>query len=123
MAPGIKTGGRKIGSVNRATRTRRAVAESIAQGLAQLDRNGKTMAEIQIESARYIWDLAEQERARPEPQQEAVVGLMTAASKVAHHVSSQDICTRRIKRSNTAARKTARPASRVRPSAIPVPAC
>jgi hypothetical protein len=50
-----------------------------AQSLAQLDHNGKTMAEIQIESARYIWDLAEQERAKPEPQQEAVTRLMTAA--------------------------------------------
>jgi hypothetical protein len=87
MAPGIKTGGRKKGSVNKATRTRRAVAESIAQSLAQLDRNGKTMAEIQIESARYIWDLAEQERAKPEPQRDAVTKLMAMASKLAHDVS------------------------------------
>jgi hypothetical protein len=87
MAPGIKTGGRKKGSVNKATRTRRAVAESIAQALAQLDRNGKSMAEIQVESARYIWDLAEQERAKPEPQRDAVTKLMAMASKLAHDVS------------------------------------
>ena len=87
MARGIKTGGRKKGSLNKATRTTRAVAESIAQGLAQLDRDGKSMAEIQIESARYIWDLAEQERAKAEPQQEVVAKLLTAACKVAHNVS------------------------------------
>ena len=87
MARGIKTGGRKKGSLNKATRVRRAVAESLAQGLAQLDRNAKSMAELQIESARYIWDLAEQERAKAEPQQEVVIRLMTAACKVAHAVS------------------------------------
>jgi len=87
MARGIKTGGRKKGSLNKATRTRRAVAESIAQGLAQLDRNGKSMAELQIESARSIWDLAEQERAKAEPQQEVVIRLMTAACKIAKDVS------------------------------------
>jgi hypothetical protein len=43
---------------------------------AQLDRCGKTMAEIQIKSARHIWDLAEQEHAKPEPQQEVVTRLM-----------------------------------------------
>ena len=87
MALGIKTGGRKKGSLNKATRTRRAVSESIAQSLAQIDRNGKTMAEIQLESARYIWDLAEQERAKPEPQRDAVTKLMAMASKLAHDVS------------------------------------
>jgi hypothetical protein len=87
MAPGIKTGGRKKGSVNKATRTRRAVAESVAQGLAQLDCKGMSMAEIQIESARYIWGLAEQERAKPEPQRDAVTKLMAMASKLAHDVS------------------------------------
>jgi hypothetical protein len=87
MARGIKTGGRRKGSVNKATRTRRAVSESIAQSLAQIDRNGKTMAEIQLESARYIWDLAEQERAKPEPQRDAVAKLMAMASKLAHNVS------------------------------------
>jgi hypothetical protein len=45
------------------------------------------MAEIQIESARYIWDLAEQERAKPEPQRDAVTKLMAMASKLAHDVS------------------------------------
>ena len=87
MARGFKTGGRKKGSLNNATRATRAVAESIAQALAQLDRKGKSMGEIQIESARYIWDLAEQERAKPESQQEVVIRLMTAACKVAHSVS------------------------------------
>ena len=87
MALGIKTGGRKKGSLNKATRTRRAVAESIAQSLAQIDRTGKSMAEIQIESARYVWDLAEQERAKPEPQRDAVTKLMGMASKLAHDVS------------------------------------
>ena len=87
MALGIKTGGRKKGSLNKATRTRRAVAESIAQSLAQIDRTGKSMAEIQIESARYVWDLAEQERAKPEPQRDAVTKLMAMASKLAHDVS------------------------------------
>jgi hypothetical protein len=69
------------------TRTKRAVAESIIQVLAQFDRNGKSMVELQIESARYIWGLAEQERAKPEPQQEVVTRLMKAAAKVAHDVS------------------------------------
>ena len=87
MALGIKTGGRKKGSLNKATRTRRAVAESIAQSLAQIDRTGKSMAESQIESARYVWDLAEQERAKPEPQRDAVTKLMAMASKLAHDVS------------------------------------
>ncbi len=88
MARGIKTGGRKKGSLNKATRIRRAVAESVEQGLARLDRNAKSMAELQIESARYIWDLAEQERAKAEPQQEVVIRLMTSACKVAHAVST-----------------------------------
>jgi len=88
MAPGIKTGGRKKGSLNKATRTKRAVTESIVQALAQLDRNGKTMAEIQIESARYIYGLAEQERAKPEPQRDAVTKLMAMAAKIANSVSS-----------------------------------
>ena len=39
MARGIKTGGRKKGSLNKATRARRAVAESVAQALAQLDKS------------------------------------------------------------------------------------
>jgi hypothetical protein len=59
----------------------------MAQALAQLDHNGKSMAEIQIESARYIWNLAEQERAKPGPQQEVVTRLMIAASKVVHDMS------------------------------------
>src|SRR5260370_14418986 len=87
MAPGIKTGGRKKGSLNKATRTRRAVAESIAQTLATLDRNGKSMAEIQIESARYIWGLAEQERAKPEPQKDVAVKYLSIAAKIAHDAS------------------------------------
>jgi hypothetical protein len=37
MARGFKTGGRKKGSLNKATRARRAVADNIAQALAQLD--------------------------------------------------------------------------------------
>ena len=45
------------------------------------------MAESQIESARYVWDLAEQERAKPEPQRDAVTKLMAMASKLAHDVS------------------------------------
>jgi hypothetical protein len=32
-----------------------------SEGLARLDRNAKSLAELQIDSARYIWDLAEQE--------------------------------------------------------------
>src|SRR5260370_17367680 len=84
MAPGIKTGGRKKGSLNKATRTRRAVAESIAQTLATLDRNGKSMAEIQIESARYIWGLAEQERAKPEPQKDVAVKYLSIPANIPH---------------------------------------
>jgi hypothetical protein len=45
------------------------------------------MAEIQIESARYIFAQAELERAKPQPQQESVAKLMMAASKIAHDVS------------------------------------
>jgi hypothetical protein len=87
MAPGIKTGGRRKGSVNKATRTRRAVAESIAQSLAQLDRTGKSMAEIQIDAARYLYDKAAEERQKPEPQYDLVNKLLGQAAKVAHDVS------------------------------------
>ena len=45
------------------------------------------MAEIQIESARYIFAQAELERAKPQPQQESVTRLMMAASKIAHDAS------------------------------------
>jgi hypothetical protein len=87
MAPGIKTGGRKKGTKNRRISTKRRIAQSVAQTLVQLDVKGKSMAAIQIESARYIWDLAEQERAKPEPQRDAVTKLMAMASKLAHDVS------------------------------------
>ena len=87
MARGLKSGGRKKGSLNEATRAKRAVAESIAQALAQLDRSGKSMAEIQIEGARYLDSLAEAERAKPEPQLDLVVKYAVAAAKIAHDVS------------------------------------
>lgn len=45
------------------------------------------MAEIQMRSARAIYAMAETERSKPEPQQEAVTKLLSTASKIAHDVS------------------------------------
>jgi ABC-type transporter Mla subunit MlaD len=87
MAPGIKTGGRKKGSLNKATRTRRAVARTVAETLAQLDRSGRSMAEIQIDAARYLESLAAEERAKPKPQQKEIAELLKAASKIANSIS------------------------------------
>jgi hypothetical protein len=87
MAPGIKTGGRKKGSLNKATRTRRAVARTVAETIAQLDRSGRSMAEIQIDAARYLESLAVEERAKPKPQQKEITELLKAASKIANNVS------------------------------------
>jgi hypothetical protein len=75
------------GFLNKATRNRRAVAERIAQALAQLDHNGKSMAEIQIDAARYLYDKAVEERQKPEPQYDLVNKLLGQAAKVPHDVS------------------------------------
>ena len=78
MAAGKKTGGRKVGSKNRAPSDKRAALER-ASTLAQLDGNGKSMAEIQIDAARYLESVALAECAKPQPQRDVVVRLLTAA--------------------------------------------
>ena len=55
--------------------------------LAQLDRTGKSMAVIQIDAARYLYDKAAEERQKPEPQYDLVNKLLGQAAKVAHDVS------------------------------------
>jgi hypothetical protein len=88
MAPGIKTGGRKKGSRNRVLRPAKYITKDIAQSLAQLDQTGgKSMAQIQIEGARYLESVARAEREKPEPQIEAATKYAAMAAKVAHDVS------------------------------------
>jgi DNA invertase Pin-like site-specific DNA recombinase len=52
--------------------TRSSTSLDQGRSSTRRDRNGKTMAEIQIESARYIFAQAEVERAKPQPQLESV---------------------------------------------------
>jgi hypothetical protein len=87
MAAGRKTGGRKPGSKNKAPSDKRAALER-ASTLALLDHNGVSMGRIQIDAARHLFELANQERAKGEgAQRDVVTRLLTAASKVAHDVS------------------------------------
>src|SRR5215469_14009167 len=87
MALGKKTGGRLKGSKNKVLRDRQAAIER-ASSLAELDRQGTSMGHIQINAARYLFDLAAQERAKGEAaQRDVVTRLLTAASKIAHDVS------------------------------------
>jgi hypothetical protein len=82
MALGKKTGGRRKGSKNKRAAVERASA------LAGLDRHGTSMGPIQIDAARHLFELAAQELAKGEAaQQDVVIRLLTAASKVAHDVS------------------------------------
>jgi hypothetical protein len=88
MALGKKTGGRLKGSKNKVLRDKQAAIER-ATALAELDRQGTSMGHIQINAARYLFELAAQERAKGEAAQRDVVArLLTAASKIAHDVSS-----------------------------------
>ena len=87
MAAGRKTGCRRKGSKNKAPSDKRAALER-ASTLAQLDGNGVSMGRIQIDAARYLFEQAEQERAKGEAaQRDVVTRLLTAASKIAHDVS------------------------------------
>jgi hypothetical protein len=87
MALGKKTGGRRKGSRNKIPSDKRAAIER-ASSLADLDRRGTSMGHIQIDAARHLFELANQERAKGEgAQRDVVTRLLTAASKVAHDVS------------------------------------
>jgi hypothetical protein len=66
---------------------RGSVAESIAQALAQLDRTGKSIAEIQIDAARYLESVALEERKREAPDIDKIARFLMLAAKVAHDVS------------------------------------
>lgn len=87
MAAGIKTGGRKKGSLNKAIRVKKAVSRDVAATLAQLDRAGRSMAEIQIDAARYLETVAKAEREKPDPLLEQCTKYASMAAKVAHDVS------------------------------------
>jgi hypothetical protein len=84
---GVRYGGRQKGTGNRVLNTRKKIAQTIAQTLAQLDISGKSMAAIQVDGARLLWGLLEQEQAKEKPQQEAIIELTKAAGKLAHDVS------------------------------------
>jgi hypothetical protein len=86
MALSKKTGGRRKGSKNKVPSDKRAAIER-ATALAELDRQGTSMAHIQINAARYLDSLAQAERAKPEPQLDLVVKYAVAAAKIAHDVS------------------------------------
>src|SRR5215469_1928582 len=87
MALGKKTGGRRPGSKNKIPSDKRAAIER-ASALAELDRQGTSMGHIQINAARYLFELAAHERAKGEAaQRDVMVRLLTAASKIAHDVS------------------------------------
>jgi hypothetical protein len=66
MAAGRKTGGRKKGSKNKAIpgKQARSLPREVAQKLAELDAEGKPMALIMFEAARYAGELAVEQRAR-----------------------------------------------------------
>jgi hypothetical protein len=102
--PGMpKTGGRKKGSKNKPITgvVKKSLGREAFETLAQLDRSGKSMAQIQLEAARFVAGLAEAQRARiialgraPEPQldqitaaEDRAVKLSESASKLAKDVS------------------------------------
>jgi hypothetical protein len=87
MALGKKAGERRKGSKNKIPGDKRAAIER-ATALAELDRQGTSMGQIQIDAARHLFELAAQERAKGEAaQRDVVIRLLTAASKIAHDVS------------------------------------
>jgi hypothetical protein len=45
------------------------------------------MAEIQLDAARYLENLAAEERNKPKPQQKEITELLKAASKIANSIS------------------------------------
>jgi hypothetical protein len=86
MARGFKTGGRRRGSKNKKSDRQAAIERASTLGL--LDRNGVSMGEMQINAARYLDDLAAQERAKgAAAQQDVVTRLLTAACKIAHDIA------------------------------------
>jgi hypothetical protein len=79
-----KTGGRKKGSNNKPIPGKYTTRE-MALKIAMLDNTGKSMAQIQIESARWIGELAEEKRARGEL--DLASKYASIASKIAHDVA------------------------------------
>jgi hypothetical protein len=81
---GKKTGGRKKGSKNKVIPGKYTPRE-LAVKIAMFDCVGKSMAQIQIESARWIEELAQEKRALGEL--DLATKYSSIAAKIAHDVA------------------------------------
>jgi hypothetical protein len=84
-----KTGGRRKGTRNKLVAGRQAkyLPREIADRLTDLDNSGRTMAQIQVDTARWIGALADEERQKPNPNMDLATKYGSMAAKIAHDVS------------------------------------
>lgn len=78
---------RPRGSKNKKISTKRRIAKTVAETLARMNTNGRSMAEIQIDAARYAEHLGEKERDREGGNVRQSLEYFQAAAKIAHDVS------------------------------------
>jgi hypothetical protein len=86
---GLKTGGRKKGSKNKAVRgtLARFLPRELAAKIAQKDQSGRSMADIQLDAARWFEEQARKEQEREQPNFEQVRKDLSIAAKIAHDAS------------------------------------
>ena len=86
---GLKTGGRKKGSKNKAVRgtLARFLPRELAAKIAQKDQSGRSMADIQLDAARWFEEQAKRELDREQPNLDQARRDLQAAAKIAHDVA------------------------------------
>jgi hypothetical protein len=84
-----KTGGRKKGTKNKAVAgvATKYLPRELAARIAEKDQAGRSMADIQLDAARWFDKMATEEREKPNPNVDLVTKYASMGAKIAHDVS------------------------------------
>jgi hypothetical protein len=85
----VKNGGRRKGSKNKAIAGYKAkyLPREIADQITAKDQSGRTMADIQLDAARWFEKVAIEEREKPNPNMDLATKYLSMGAKIAHDAS------------------------------------